>query len=265
MKKFKVFVVVLLVLTIVFGSISIFMNKSEKDSERNNDKCTTTERVYDYADVLSDEEEDKLRELIAESEAKIKGDIVIVTINDEEVYSDDLMMNYADDFYDENMFGFNKPQGDGVLYLDNWSNGYCWFSTCGKFINEYNSNKIDSIINATCEHINENPYLGYKTFVEKLVKDSKAPAKKRILFSLIVSLIGTIGFVLYNVVKNGESIETNKDTYLKNDNIRIINETNNFISKSVSKRVIPKSNSSGGSGSHRSSGGVSHGGGGGRH
>ena len=70
---------------------------------------------------------------------------------------------------------------------------------------------------------------------------------------------------MYNVVKNGESIETNKDTYLKNDNIRIINESNNFISKSVSKRVIPKSNSSGGSGSHRSSGGVSHGGGGGRH
>ena len=45
-----------------------------------------TERVYDYADVLTDEEEQSLREYIAECEEKIQADIVIVTISESVEY-----------------------------------------------------------------------------------------------------------------------------------------------------------------------------------
>ena len=29
-------------------------------------------------------------------------------------------MVYADNFYDEHQFGYDRPYGDGVLMLDNW-------------------------------------------------------------------------------------------------------------------------------------------------
>ena len=105
------------------------------------------ERVFDYADKLTDKEEDALRELIAEKEALVGCDIILVTIDDPSINSDYAMMNYADDFYDERQYGFDKPWGDGALYLDNWANGYCWFSTSGRVENRYSSQAIDSLIN----------------------------------------------------------------------------------------------------------------------
>ena len=45
-----------------------------------------TERVFDYADMLTDEEEQNLREYIAECEEKIQADIVIVTISESVEY-----------------------------------------------------------------------------------------------------------------------------------------------------------------------------------
>ena len=47
-----------------------------------NTQRTTTERVFDYADKLTDEEEDTLREKIAKAEQKTKCDIVLVTLNE---------------------------------------------------------------------------------------------------------------------------------------------------------------------------------------
>ena len=99
------------------------------DTERTNTECTTDERVFDNADVLTDAEEDKLRKQIAKYEKELKIDIVLVTLNeslkeyareyDPNVSYDKFVMIYADNFYDEHKFGYNKPIGDGVLLLDN--------------------------------------------------------------------------------------------------------------------------------------------------
>ena len=50
--------------------------------ERINTECTTTQRVFDHADVLTDKEEQKLEELIAKREKQTRCDIVLVTLNE---------------------------------------------------------------------------------------------------------------------------------------------------------------------------------------
>ena len=50
--------------------------------ERRNEECRTQERVFDYGDVLTEEEEEELRGLIAETEKRTCCDIVLVTLNE---------------------------------------------------------------------------------------------------------------------------------------------------------------------------------------
>ena len=56
------------------------VNRSRGDVPRTNNEAPT-ERVYDYADVLTDQEEADLRRYIAETEKKLHIDIVLVTFS----------------------------------------------------------------------------------------------------------------------------------------------------------------------------------------
>ena len=67
---------ILALLCIVMALVS----QGRKNVPRTNNEAPT-ERVYDYADVLTDEEEKDLREYIAKMEKRMHIDIVLVTIN----------------------------------------------------------------------------------------------------------------------------------------------------------------------------------------
>lgn len=227
------------------------------------------ERVFDYADKLTDKEEDALRELIAEKENMIGCDIVLVTINDSSINSDYAMMNYADDFYDERKYGFDKPWGDGALYLDNWANGYCWFSTCGRVENRYSSQAIDNLITEICATVNNDPYGAYRTYVESLSRKMSNQGSTEtipVMYIWGAALIITIAYVLYGVISNKGKKTTTANTYVAGGQPLFHDRRDIFISKHTTRRHIERSSGGGGGGGHHmSSGGHSHGGGGGRH
>lgn len=78
----------------------------------------TKAKIYDFSDVLTKEEEDKLREEMNEFITKYKTDLVIVI--DSLAYSYDSMNEtYAADFYDYNDFGKDYPLYDGILLFRN--------------------------------------------------------------------------------------------------------------------------------------------------
>ena len=116
LKRFKVCLIILGVLAVIyFGLTGIHsLTGTMKNGARQNTECTTDERVFDQADVLSDKEEEKLRKLIAKRERQTGCDIVLVTLNEslreyayerqEYVAEDKYVMIYADDFYDEYLF-----------------------------------------------------------------------------------------------------------------------------------------------------------------
>ena len=146
-------------------------------AERHNTECLTQDRVFDYADVLTDEEEAKLTKLIAKKEKKAQSDIVLVTLNESlEEYANEwepgvdyseFVRVFAENFYEENNFGYNQPNGDGVILVDNWfreADGsiYTWLCTTGSAKERYNSESIDSLLDEVYEYIETNPYKAYE-------------------------------------------------------------------------------------------------------
>lgn len=123
--RFKyLYITLVVILVVTIAATAVYMTKQKaaaaNKGKRMNTECLTDERVFDYADVLTDAQEDDLRELIAEKEKKVSLDIVLVTLNEDVGSSDDALMEYADQFYEDNKFGYDKPIGDGVIYVDNY-------------------------------------------------------------------------------------------------------------------------------------------------
>ena len=95
-------------------------------------KVDATEKIYDFADILTDEEEQKLKEQIDQFINNNNMDMVIVT--DSFAYTNDSQNEaYADDFYDYNDFGMTFEYNSGVLLLRNAnpSDPYYHMSTTG--------------------------------------------------------------------------------------------------------------------------------------
>ena len=64
--------------------------------------ASSRQYLCDYADLIPANEEKALEALLKENSDKAKIDIVLVTVNDTEMKTEE---EYADDFYDENGYG----------------------------------------------------------------------------------------------------------------------------------------------------------------
>lgn len=291
LKRFKVCLIILGVLAVIyFGLTGIHsLTGAMKNGARQNTECTTDERVFDQADVLSDKEEEKLRKLIAKRERQTGCDIVLVTLNEslreyayerqEYVAEDKYVMIYADDFYDEHLFGYDKPQGNGVLFLDNlyreedgWA--YSWLTTTGKAEGKYSSGMIDHLLEKSYRWSKLSPYLGYKAYINQFYHDMNGFGLISINFSVLVilglALLLTVFFVVGNLGSEAGKKTTTAKTYVKDGKVKVNHKEDRFIRKAVVQHRIQTSSGSsggggGGGGHHVSSGGVSHGGGGHRH
>lgn len=255
--------------------------------KRNNTKAPA-ERVYDFADVLTDSEEKQLASYIAQKEKSGTIDIVIVTLNEPMGISDYEweynMMNYADDFYDEKAFGWNKPNGDGICLVDNWyedENGSqkgSWLSTSGKMEETISWEEEDDVFDAMYAYIDTNPYKAYCAAVDELAYYGKYGYDPQsglsfYCFALIAPIIVALIYAAVNLTQSQAKDTTVPGTYVENGQMTIRSKSDQFIRKSVSSYRVSSSSGGGGGGggghrgggsggSHRSSGGHSHGGGG---
>lgn len=260
---------------LIIGAVILVGKLSNPDGARGNDKAPT-ERVYDYADVLTAEEEEALRAYIAECEAKVHVDMVLVTVSEDMEgtgYSwDTAMMNYADDFYDHNNYGYDKVHGDGALLLDNWYKDQegSWLSTCGRVYDWFGDFEIDRVLDAVYYEVEENPYEAYRAYVTR-VTEFMAESDSAVIIPWIavifVPIIAALIFAFSHLHQKAAEDTTTSSTYVTGGRPVFNARRDDFIRKNVVTRRIQTSSSSGGSrsgggGGHRSSSGVSHGGGG---
>lgn len=300
-KYFKIWFIVFAILLVVSAVLFVgSLLKSDKKAERGNSKAPE-ERVYDYAEVLTDNEEEKLRELIEEAEEAIQSDLVLVTINqpvenltDEQMEEygyrhnnwDDNMMDYADDFYDYNNYGYEEVGGSGALLLDNWykvgtdeSQGGSWLSTSGEVYEQFGMSEINSVLDEVYYTLDDGEYEAYKAYIDEMVRlmsrsnndvvvYGSGSGSAYLLGAIFIPIVVAIGFILVNLKSKEGQVTTMANTYVDNGRARVNVSQDQFLRKSVSTRVIQTdsggSRSSGGGrgGSHRSSSGRSHGGGG---
>ena len=74
-----------------------------------------TSRVNDYADILSDDEEQALLDKVNALSEELEFDIVILTTNSLDGKTAE---QYADDFYDQNGFGYGDEKDGALMLLD---------------------------------------------------------------------------------------------------------------------------------------------------
>lgn len=219
MKKFIRFLLILCAVIAVMA-ITPFIyfqtalaSRKAQTGERNNDICTDTRRVFDYADVLTDKQEERLQRLIEKRQEQLGLDIVIVTI-DEYVGSDPYDSSYnntiyfAENFYEYFKFGYDghysapgsehsttqnptagNSRGAGVIYVDNWYdlNGYAesaFLSYRGASGDPFydrayqiylDNSKLEELEHDVWEYSNVNPYMSYRRMIAHLTADMIGP------------------------------------------------------------------------------------------
>lgn len=206
---------ILLAVTILMG----VKHAVESNVPRANHQAPA-ERVYDYADVLTDAEEENLRRRIAEVESTRHIDIVLVTFNQSveggeamrqygyrSVNWEQNMMDYADNFWDQNQYGYNQGfEGDGCILVHNWYEGQNGehLSTSGRVEDRFSDYDIDRVLDAVDRYYATDPYRAYAAYIDKV--DAILSGGGKTEFSwfivLLVPVAAALIYALYNLAQN---------------------------------------------------------------
>lgn len=286
---FRILFIIVGIVAVVTLGAGIF-NFIRGDAERTNTSAPR-ERVYDNADILTDAEEEKLRDYIAEQEAKYKADFVILTFSQPVEGQEALeygcrytdwernMTDIADDFWDENGYGFNKDfEGDGSILIDNRYEGQRgeWLSSSGKVEDALSTGAVENVLYAVDDYYDSDPCRAYMRYIDTVCRYLDGGGFQiegsYYLGALFVSVVIAGVYAAAHLGKNKARDTTTANAYVTGGKPVMNNVRDEFIRKNVVKRHIETSSggggggrSSGGGGHHTSSSGASHGGGGHRH
>ena len=266
-KYFKIWFIIAGILAVITIGAAVVHALTPKPVRGNSQE--PTERVYDYADMLTEEEEQSLREYIAECEEKIQADIVIVTISEsveydlqdpglpaafpaKEVGSTDwstAMRDLADNFYDYNNYGYNKVHGNGVLLLDNSYEGQkgSWLSTCGNVYDYFGDYEIDQALYAVDDYIDESPYRAYKnciSYVTRTMEESQESMPMTFAPWILVGLVVALIYAAVNLHQNKAKDTTATNQYVDGKKPKINDTRDQYLRKNVVTRRIETSSSS---------------------
>ena len=223
-----------------------------------------TEKVYDFADLFTDEEEQQLYTKITNYINEYNLDLAVVTIDE----NNKTPREYADDFYDYNDFN----QQGGILFLIDMDNRKIYMSTTGQAIKMYNDYRINTALDEVYTYMSDEEYYeGTSSYIDKISNYAKEgiPTSNKeeksltssIFMSLLIGLIGTAIIMAILIFKNKMVRKaTTAREYLNKNSIKIQNMGEILISSNTTKHEIDHSSS--GSSTHTGSSGSSHGGGG---
>jgi len=245
---------------------------SNKDSILNTPSVDASEKVYDFANLLTDSEEKDIYYQVQDFIMEYDMDLAIVTIDSNNKGS---QVEYADDFYDYNDFGIGSSR-DGVLFLIDMQYRQIYMSTTGDAIQMYSDYRIDQIMNAIYQYMTDTDYFnGISNFIDELSyyasvgypemdEGSRLSVGQCLKYGAIISAIATFIIMLALVNKNKlVRPATTAREYLDKESVVVNNYGDIFMgSNTVKHKIEHSSSSSGGSSTHFSSSGSSHGGGG---
>lgn len=237
-------------------------------------------RLVDEADLLSDSEESALLSSLDEISERQKMDIVVVTVNSLEGKS---AMEYADDFYDENGYGFGEGR-DGILFLISIGERDWNISTRGYGITAVTDAGREYMSEQFKEDLSGGEYAAaFTTFVglcDDFITQARSGEpydvgnlpKEPFWFGGYLGISLGIAFVISLIVTGvmRSKLKTvhnqsGADTYVKKGGLKLTKENDLFLYRHIDRREKPKEEeNSGGSETHTSSSGATHGGGGGK-
>lgn len=244
-----------------------------------------TEKIYDFANLFTEEEEIKIYNLIIDYINDSNLDLAVVTINTNPKSS---TMEYADDFYDYNEFKY-----DGSIFIIDMKNREFYISTSGKALEYYSDYRIEMTLSSMDKTMMnhkyydsveilvnklksyylsgkpENGYLYEGEFNPYQENKTKISMKQAIISSIIVALVSSSIYILVLCLRNKQVKKVyNSKLYLNKKATVITKKNERYLNSNTTKTYSPISHDSGGSGHssgssfHSGSSGISHGGGG---
>lgn len=231
-------------------------------------------KVYDFAEIIDENDEETLRKLALDFYDETGFDLVIVTdsfynYDDEDNYA------YAQDFYDYNDFGIDDEYYSGVLILRNAYSSYPFYSIrlFGEAQLYFAGERTEKMLDSTIGYISSKKYTtAFTKVIEdlndyyedgisaefkgyKIDKNGKlvAPYKFPLLIALLVPGLFTFFYISHYVNKNKMVFKARlANNYLDNHSVNYRVIDNKFLHTTT--KIIPKATE------HNSSGGGSHGG-----
>ena len=261
------------------------INGSNIDNVLRTKKVDASEKIYDFSDLLTDEEEKQLKVQIDSFIEKYNMDLVILT-DYLEYNSDYENEDYAADFYDYNDFGIDFEKYDGILLFRNtykdpvYNAMYYDMYTFGNAQLYFDIERYDTILDDIYQDLKGGQYFtGFSSFVSEtneIIGLGKAAKYKDYIvddngmlkevktfeipwvFSSIISGIFTFMIIMFLVSKN-KMVKTaaTAEEYLKKNESKITNRVDTFITSHITSYTEVRVNGGGGSGGGGLGGGFS--------
>ena len=253
------------------------------------------QRVFDYADLLSEEDEAEMHHWVQDMQENWGLDLAYLTTNDTEGKS---VQEYGADFYVEHDLGLGETY-DGVIFVLDMGSREGQIITCGKAIDIYTDYYIDQMWDSMVDFLSDGDYYNaffslymdmhelageyekYQADPDSYLSDySKAQKAKGLLTSAAVA--GVFGLVIASLAvssmrKACKNVKPYTDgrAYLKENGYHLSTNRDSFASTHTALMPIPQNEdhdhhggftggSWGGGSSTFTGGGRSFGGGGGK-
>lgn len=256
------------------------------DNVKNTPLVDASVKVYDFANIISHDDEEKMYSLIDDFVSKTSIDMVFVTIDMPYTY-DKQNEDFAADFYDYNDFGLDFSNYSGILLLRNnySSDRYYDMYTFGDAQLYFDQSRYDDILDSIYSDFSSDRYLsGFGYFVNRCsyyfdmgyageykysyVDDDgyihntyHVPVFICLGGASIITLITMIILVSKNKMVRKATLAS---SYLDKGSINYTEKTDQFLHSRTTHYTV-SSSSGGGGGSHSGSSGGGHSSGGGRH
>lgn len=215
------------------------------------------EKIYDFADIFSDNEEKMLYSQVYGFTRKTDLDLAIVTISYNNKHNTPV---YADDFYDYNSFGIGEDRS-GLLLLIDMDTKRIYVSTTGKAISIYTDDRINKMLDNVFSYYSNNEYFkGTSIFINYVysyaevspddagyvISDTGEVTKNRkgILIAGIFAIIVTVVSLLVMASKNKLARVANSSiVFLRKDTLKVKVVSDEFVGESVTKTKIDNDSS----------------------
>lgn len=244
-----------------------------------NNAFASSEKVYDEADLFSEEERAELNDKALALSDQTEMDIIIVTTNNSQGKPSS---DYALDFYEQHGFGYQGTL-DGVLYLLNMDEREVYIFTRDKGTDYIDDSRVEALLDLVYPSLGDENYVesvqlfldevetimaegppvdysgslsgsssGYAGDSDYVYDDESSSSsdlsflEKLGIYLLISIVIGAITVCIMAMGNRGRS-SVNSRTYLQDDSFAITTKRDQHYNTIVTQQKIQRNNNSGGS------------------
>ena len=250
----------------------VLVTESNKNAILTTPSIDAKEKIYDFAEILTDSEEKKLYNQVMQFIKGTNIDFIIVTSKE---YSKTSMKDYAHDFYTYNDFGKNGV----LLFIDMKVRGV-YMVVEGSAYSIFTDSRMNPLLEASYNNmVNGSYYKACSNFIKssgqfvdigiadgdesiKINDDGSIKVSKdlKIFEVAMFALVGTIVVIGVMILSNKMAHRaTSSKVFLNNDTIRIINISEMYLGSKTMKKSLsdssksdkyngPSDNNSGGAG-----------------